>query len=241
VKALTLVVPTYNERETIEALLRSLAPVLASVDCEIIVADDDSPDGTGAAVRRLAREPGFQGRVKLLTRRNDPGLGLSVVEAFENAEGRALAVMDADGSHDETLLPILLKAVEGGAEVAVGSRRVPGGGADRWPWYRRFTSTAATLFARGLLGLSLRDPMSGFFVLHREVFERSRSRLRPRGYKILLELVVRGKVPADRIVEVPYIFKDRRQGYSKLRPGVVWSLLRQIAGLVRDRWRPGQI
>jgi dolichol-phosphate mannosyltransferase len=85
--------------------------------------------------------------------------------------------------------------------------------------------------------VALKDPMSGFFALRRDVFEKSRSRLRPRGYKILLEILVRARVPADRVREFPYVFKDRRQGYSKLSPGVAGAFVRQLLGLAADRWR----
>lgn len=235
-KDLSLIVPTYNEREGIEGMLLSLVPVLAPWDYEVIVADDDSPDGTGAVVERLTRASPLAGRLCLLRRTIDRGLSPAVVEACGVAQGRFIGVMDADRSHDETLLPALIRAVEGGAEVAVGSRRVPGGGADNWPWYRRWTSGGATLLARALLGLSLRDPMSGYFVMRREVFERGRDRLRPRGYKILLELVVQAGVPADRLVEIPYVFKDRRQGYSKLTASVAGSFLGQVGSLAGTRF-----
>ena len=236
-KDLSLIVPTYNERDSIEAMVRSVAPLLSPWDYEILVVDDNSPDGTGAVVERLAMDPVFGGRLRLLRRTMDRGLSPAVVEAFGVAAGRFLAVMDADRSHDETILPALIRAVEGGAEVSVGSRRVPGGGADKWPWYRRWASGSATGLARILLGLSLRDPMSGFFVLRREVFERGRSRLRPRGYKILLELVVRAQVLPSRVVEIPYVFKDRRQGYSKLTASVAGSFGRQVVVLAWERWK----
>lgn len=234
---LSVVIPTFNESANIGGLLRALAPLLAPWDYEIIVVDDNSPDGTAGLVNQLRKDRLFDGRLRLLRRTRDRGLSPAVVEAFEWSTGRLLAVLDADRSHDETLLPRLIESVSRDSWVAVGSRRVPGGGADKWPWYRQWTSSLATGVSRALLGVALKDPMSGFFALRRDVFEKSRSRLRPRGYKILLEILVRARVPADRVREFPYVFKDRRQGYSKLSPGVAWSFARQLLSLAADRWR----
>jgi dolichol-phosphate mannosyltransferase len=143
--------------------------------------------------------------------------------------------MDADLSHDPALLPRLVDAVIGGADVAVGSRRVPGGGADNWPWHRRKASDVATALTRWWLRVRLSDPMSGYFVLRRAVFEGVRERLQPRGYKILLEIVCRaGPVEA---VELPYVFRDRQQGVSKVSPRVGWELLTSLWQLRAMRHR----
>jgi dolichol-phosphate mannosyltransferase len=232
----SLVVPTYNEAENIGPLLDALRGALSGVSHEIIVADDDSPDRTWELAERWASRDG-RGAVKVLRRTADKGLSAAVVDGFGAARGALLGVMDADLSHDPALWPRLLAALDGGAEVAVGSRRVPGGGADRWPWHRRVFSGFATLFSRTLLGLRLRDPMSGFFAVRREVFTRARPSLHPKGYKILLEIVVKSGVAPEKVVEVPFIFKDRQQGYSKLTGGVMASYLSQNLGLLRHRLR----
>lgn len=227
---LSLVVPTFNERDNIVSLLDQLAASLGGISHEVIVVDDDSPDRTWEAAEQWARDR-TGSRIRVVRRTANRGLSAAVVEGFEKASGDFLGVMDADLSHDPALWPRLVAALEGGADVAVGSRRVPGGGADKWPWYRRALSDAGTLFCRVLLGVPLRDPMSGFFVVRRSVFERARTRLRPRGYKILLEVVVKSSVSAEKIVEIPFVFKDRRQGHSKLTPRVAFSYLAQAVDL----------
>jgi len=140
-------------------------------------------------------------------------------------------VIDADGSHDADILPRLIDAVEKGSELAVGSRRIPGGGADKWPWYRRGTSNVATLLTRAILKVPLSDPMSGFFVINRNVFERTRDKLHPFGFKILLELTILGRPSPIR--EIPFIFRDRHQGHSKLSIRVMWQLVKMLVLLKR--------
>jgi dolichol-phosphate mannosyltransferase len=161
-----------------------------------------------------------------------------VIEGFRRARGDLLAVMDADLSHDPALLPRLVDAVLAGADVAVGSRRVPGGGADNWPWHRRKASDLATALARWWLGVRVCDPMSGYFVLRRAVFDGVRERLQPRGYKILLEIVCRAG--AVEVVELPYVFRDRQQGVSKVSLRVGWELLRSLWQLRAVRRRDGR-
>jgi len=195
------------------------------------VVDDDSPDGTWQVAEDYGRRHPEAG-IHVVRRQRERGLSSAVIEGFTRARGDVLAVMDADLSHPPTVLPRLADAVEGGADLAVGSRRVPGGGADHWPWYRRRTSDVATALARRWLAVPIRDPMSGCFALRRAVFEGVRDRLQPRGYKILLEIACRAR-PAS-IVEVPYIFRDRRQGVSKLSARVAAEYLLSLRQLRRD-------
>jgi dolichol-phosphate mannosyltransferase len=207
----SVVIPTYNEREKILSLIDQIGHALGDTALEIVVVDDDSPDGTAGAVEQRAQtDP----RVRLIRRRNERGLGAAVCEGFRCAHGRYLAVMDADHSHDPMLLGPLLAELRGGVAIAVGSRRVPGGGAEKWPWFRRQYSDVATRVARLWLNTLLSDPMSGYFMLQRELYESVCGELNPKGYKILLEIVTRGR-PAS-IKELPFIFKDRKQGESKL-------------------------
>jgi len=212
---------------------RAVHRALNDIPHEVIIVDDDSPDGTWQVVEELARTSPWLRVVRRIGRR---GLSSAVLEGFEAATAPILGVMDADLSHDENILPKLIAAVAGGAELAVGSRRIPGGGATRWPWYRRFTSWGATMMAKALLRLDISDPMSGFFVVTRGLFERSKPRLEPTGYKILLEIYCKGQ-PA-RVVEVPFIFRDRRQGYSKLSAGVMSDFVRMVLRLRRTSSRP---
>lgn len=227
----SLVLPTYNERDNILPMLDAVRAALGSRPAvEVIVVDDDSPDGTGVLVEEYSRR---HREVRLLRRVGQRGLSGAVVDGFGDARGAVLAVMDADLSHDSGLLPRLIDAVARGAELAVGSRRLPGGGADSWPWHRRRASDLATALARWWLPVPLTDPMSGYFALRRDVFERVRPALRPHGYKILLEIVCRAG--PLRIVELPYVFRDRRQGVSKVTPRVAIELLVSLWELRRQR------
>ena len=190
---------------------------------EVLVVDDDSPDGTAAVVESYATS---HPRVRLIRRITDKGLSSAVLEGFRHARGEILGVMDADLSHDPIILPQLLREIQNGAELAVGSRRVPGGGSENWPWFRRLTSEVATRLAKSILRVTLSDPMSGYFFLRREIFERAKHQVHPRGYKILLEIVSRAK--PTKIREVPFIFKDRTQSYSKLSGFVILSYLEML-------------
>jgi dolichol-phosphate mannosyltransferase len=231
----SLVIPTYNERDNLVPLLDAVRGAMAGRDHEIWIVDDDSPDGTWEAAARYGEA---HPEVRVIRRTTARGLSGAVIEGFRRATGDVLAVMDADLSHDPALLPRLVDAVHAGADVAVGSRRIPGGGAERWPWHRRRASDAATALARWWLQVPLADPMSGYFVLHRRVFERVDERLLPRGYKVLLEIVCRAG--PLRLVELPYVFRDRRQGVSKLSLRVAGEFLASVWTLSRPsvRGRP---
>jgi lipase maturation factor 1 len=222
----SVVLPTYQEGRNILDVLPRVEQALAGEDYEVVVVDDDSPDGTGKLAEGYARS---HPRVRVFRLIGRAGLSGSVMHGFDRASGEALAVMDADLSHDERLLPQMLARLRAGADIAVGSRRVPGGGAENWPWFRRSMSTLATWLARAVLPRPLSDPMSGFFMVRREVYERARPRMQPRGYKILLELVARAHPVI--VAELPFVFKDRRSGYSKLSPGVAMHYLASVAGL----------
>jgi dolichol-phosphate mannosyltransferase len=225
----SLVVPTYNEHDNIIPLLDAVRAAMAGRALEIWVIDDDSPDGTWRIAGEYARA---HPEITVVRRRNERGLSGAVIEGFRQARGEILAVMDADLSHDPALLPSLVDAVLASADVSVGSRRVPGGGADRWPWYRHLASHGATGLARWALGVPLADPMSGYFVVRRDVFESVRDRLRARGYKILLEIVAR--TDPLKIVELPYVFRARRQGVSKMSVRVAAQYLTSLWMLRRD-------
>ena len=154
----SLVVPTYNERENIVLLLDAVRAAMAGRELEVWVMDDDSPDGTWSVAADYART---HGEVRVVRRTEERGLSAAVIDGFGRARGDVLAVMDADLSHDPALLPHLVDALVGGADMAIGSRRVAGGGADSWPWHRRRASDLATMLAQQWLGVPLADPMSG--------------------------------------------------------------------------------
>ena len=228
----SLVIPTRNERDNIVTLLDAVRATMAGRDFEIWIVDDDSPDRTWEVASAYALS---HPEVFVLRRFGERGLSSAVLAGFKLAQGDVLAVMDADHSHDPHLLPRLIDAIDVGAEVAVGSRRVPGGGAENWKWHRRRTSDLATSLTKWLLPALLSDPMSGYFALRRAVFESVSDTLQGKGYKILLEIVCRAH--PVRVVELPYMFRDRRQGISKLTPKVAAEFLRSLWMLHRVRRR----
>ena len=227
----SLIVPTYNEAKNIGDFLGAADRALAAVPHEIIVVDDGSPDGTGGLVEALAMN---NPDLRLVRRQGERGLSSAVVCGFSYARGRYWGVMDADFSHDERILPALIKALEDGAELAVGSRRVAGGRIENWPLRRRLLSAASTAVVKLLTGVRMMDPLSGFFAVRKETFESARARIKPRGYKILLELAARSR--AQKIKEIPYVFKDRRRWASKMSPQVAFSALCQAVELFIGRF-----
>lgn len=226
---ISIIIPTYQERQNVALLIRQIRDAMGPRPHEVIVVDDASPDGTADAVDAMGLTPA----VRCLRRTGVRSLSGAVIDGWASSKGDLLAVMDADLSHDPALLPRLIEALQAGAAMAVGSRRVPGGGADRWPFHRRLTSSVATWLAGALLNVEIRDPMSGYFALRREVFERARPHLTALGYKILLDVLVSAR-PAP-VVEIPFVFRDRHQGHSKLSGRVMRDYL---AMLWRLRRRP---
>jgi len=226
---ISLIVPTYNERQNIAALVERAGKALAltSQPFELIIVDDASPDGTAEDVRRLAAERPW---LKLLVREGERDLSTAVMAGWREARGDVLGCMDGDLQQPPELLPQLYARLESsGADIAVGSRNVRGGGVSHWSLLRRFISWTATLMATfilpGTLG-EVRDPMSGYFLLRRRVIDGAA--LNPVGYKILLEVLARGDY--RRVDEVPFIFDERALGESKLGGGI---MLKYLAHLVR--------
>jgi dolichol-phosphate mannosyltransferase len=234
---LTVVIPTFNEGENIEAIIRAVEAVLekAGIRGEILVVDDSSRDGTIPAVRALeAASP----NVRLAVRTSDPGLSQSVVEGFSLARAPVILVMDADFSHPPDLIPRFLGEIRGGADVVIGSRYMKGGGIEAWPLSRRVISSGATLLGR-ILFPEITDPVSGFFAVKREVV--AGAPLHPRGYKILMEVLGKGTWKGAR--EIPFVFRDRRAGSSKLRPGTILDYIRQVLDISRHAFscRDGRV
>lgn len=229
----TILVPTYNERATVPALLRALGGALGGTPptCEVLVVDDSSPDGTGQVAARVAAELQDVLPVIVITRPGKGGLASAVLEGVRRAQGDVIVVMDSDLSHPPETVPALLRAVAGGADIAVGSRYVAGGGVRRWPWSRRVMSRGATWMAQALLRARAADPMSGFFAARRGLFDDTP--LAGLGYKILLELLVLH--PEAAVVEIPYVFTERAGGRSKLNAAEVVNYLRLLGRLRRRR------
>lgn len=234
-KKILIFIPTFNEKENIQAMVERLLG-LNIPGTEILIVDDNSPDGTARLVEALAEnEP----RLHLLRRPGPPGRGLAGREAYLYAlrcGADALVEMDADFSHDPEQIRELLSALESG-DVVVGSRLVPGGTDCDRPWFRRWLTLAANAFARSLMGLSVRDMNSGFRALTRKGIERVEpEKLRSRGPSILHEILFRAAKAGLKIREVPITFVDRKKGASKLNfrklaAGYFWILRLAIFGV----------
>lgn len=222
---ISIVVPTYNEAQSVPQLAERLARALSGRDWELVVVDDGSPDGTADIVDALA--PRIPARV--LRRAAKSGLASAVTAGFAAARGDLLVVMDADLSHPPETVPALVDAIVAGADLAVGSRYVRGGGTEDWPRSRRVVSRVACLL--GNLLVPVRDATSGFFALRRSCIEGVR--LNAIGFKIGFEVIARGRF--GRIVEVPYRFRDREHGASKFGRREIAQYLVQLGLVARDR------
>jgi dolichol-phosphate mannosyltransferase len=210
---LTVVIPTFNERANIAAVVERLRTVLDGVAWEAIFVDDDSPDHTSAVVKEIgAQDP----RVRCIRRVGRRGLAGACIEGMLASQAPYVAVMDADLQHDEALLPAMLSILRTGeADIVIGSRHLEGGGADGFSRTRRAGSDIAGTVANRLFRLDVSDPMSGFFMLPRPLAEELAPRLSTQGFKILLDLLVSADTPM-RVRELPYRFRARLEGASKL-------------------------
>lgn len=207
-----LVIPTLNEAGNIPVLLDRIHSALepTSVNYEIIVVDDDSQDGTADVVReRAATDP----RVRLVVRKGERGLAGAVIRGWEETDADLLGVIDADLQHPPEVLPSLLAPVLNGADIAVASRYVNGKEVGEWNKFRLFVSRCGTLATAPLQrnGVRVKDPLSGFFIVRRECIDNLK--LQPEGFKILLEILVKGRI--KKAVEVPFQFGNRHSGKSK--------------------------
>ncbi len=226
VPTLCIVIPVLNEEANIARLVERLDDVLDGIAWEAIFVDDDSTDATRAAVAALgARDP----RVRLLHRIGRRGLSSAFIEGAQASLAPCIAAMDGDLQHDETLLPRMFSALrDEGYELAIGSRYVGGGGVGDWDRRRAGMSSFATKLSRIVLHAPVTDPMSGFFMIRRDTFERAVRRLSALGFKILLDILASLPAP-PRLIELPYEFRSRTAGESKLDAGVLRDYLMLIA------------
>jgi len=219
----TIVVPTYNERENIGALLRR---ILDMPRFRVLVVDDGSPDGTAEIVARMARD---EPRIELLSRPGKLGLGSAYVAGFQQAlAGGAgyIYEMDADFSHDPRYLPVLLEATETRYDLTIGSRYVRGGGTTDWGMVRQFISRGGNIYARLILRLPVMDATGGFRCYRRRVLETlDLDSIHSNGYSFQIEMVYRALQAGFQIGEVPIIFPDRRVGRSKMSRRIVLEAL----------------
>ena len=227
--------PTYNERENVEAMLRRLGEVFAEsgLDARVLVIDDGSPDGTGEIVERLAAELPF---VDVLHRRRKEGLGPAYIAGFRRAlaDGAELILeMDCDFSHDPADLPGLVAAAET-ADVVLGSRYVRGGGTRNWGLFRRIVSRGGSLYAQIVLGVRIHDLTGGFKCFRRHVLETiDLDAVRTKGYAFQIEMTYRALRAGFNAVEVPIVFTDRELGGSKMSRGIVLEAIARVPAL---RW-----
>jgi dolichol-phosphate mannosyltransferase len=229
---ISVIAPTYNEAENIGPFVETVSRALAGLDYEILIVDDDSPDLTWRAANELSKQ---NPNVRVIRRMRNRGLGRAVVEGFSQARAEVLACLDADLQHDPSILPQMLHELEKGGELVVGSRYMRSGKIEEWNLVRRFVSWIATKAAQICVGVKLDDPMSGYFMLRREDFLAVRDQLNAEGFKILLEIAA--ELKGGKIVEVPFTFRPRTAGRSKLSVKVVLQYLNQLwrLGSVRSR------
>jgi dolichol-phosphate mannosyltransferase len=215
-----LILPTYNEAENIQAIVSASGEVLARAAPEgfrVLIVDDGSPDGTGELADQIAAKHEW---AEVLHRTEKNGIGPAYLAGFRHALDRGAGYvmeMDSDFSHDPADLARLLGAIHDGADLALGSRYVPGGGVSDWSLLRRFISEGGSTYARWVLGLRVRDLTGGFKCFRREVLEAIHfESVRSRGYAFQVELTYRAVRAGFRVVEVPIVFRDRQRGQSKM-------------------------
>jgi dolichol-phosphate mannosyltransferase len=219
---LSIIVPTFKERDNVAELVRRVEACLTGMSWEIIFVDDDSPDGTADVVRELAR---LDVRVRCLQRIGRRGLSSACVEGMLSSSAPYFAVMDADLQHDEALLPEMLAVLrERSTDIVVGSRYIEGGTLGEWAQSRIAISRIATNLSRLIVRADLSDPMSGFFMLTREAFNRSVRKLSAIGFKILVDIFASSPEP-QKFKELPYTFRTRQAGESKLDSQVAWDFV----------------
>jgi dolichol-phosphate mannosyltransferase len=227
---LTVIVPTRNEHDNVRPVYEALCRTLEGLDWEVIFVDDDSQDGTPEAVSRLASQ---DRRVRCIQRIGRRGLASACVEGILASSAPYVAVMDADLQHDERLLPRMLDTLKSEPilDAVVGSRYVEHGSIGTWNRHRAWLSSLATRIARSIMRVPIADPMSGFFMLRREAFQRSVRRLSSLGFKILVDIFASSPRPLQ-VKEIPFHFRERHAGESKFDALIGWEYLMLLADKV---------
>lgn len=219
---ISIITPTYNESKNIERLIISLFKSCSSFNIELIIVDDNSPDNTAQIAERLSKKY----PLRVIKRESKSDLSSAIVTGFNYAKGNILGVIDADLSHPTSkILDLLQPILNNEVDITVGSRLINGGGVEEWPLHRKLISDGATLLAKPLT--KIKDPMSGFFFFKKEVIDNVK--LDPIGYKILLEILVRGNYKT--VKEIPYIFLNRNVGKSKLNLREYWNYILHLKRL----------
>jgi dolichol-phosphate mannosyltransferase len=230
-----VILPTYNEAENLERIAGAVLENLPASG-RVLIVDDNSPDGTGQIADRLAAS---NESIAVLHRKVKEGLGPAYLAGFHvalDAGAERIIEMDADFSHDPAFLPRLIEATER-ADLAIGSRYVPGGGVTEWGAVRRFISRGGSAYARIALGLPIRDLTGGFKCFRREVLEAiNLDTIEARGYAFQVETTYRAIRAGFRVVEVPIVFQDRRDGTSKMTKAIVAEAMWRVPAMRFRRW-----
>ena len=216
-----VIIPTYNERDNVEKMIRAITALNLGLD--ILIVDDNSPDGTSEIIRALRKD---LAHVHLITRNGKLGLGTAYVEGFKFAIQHRydyVFQMDCDFSHDPQYLPLFFEAIKD-ADLVLGSRYVPGGGTRNWPLTRQVLSRGGSLYARTILGLGIHDLTGGFKCFRRQVLETiDLDQVRSEGYSFQIEMTWRTLEQGFRVTEVPITFVERESGISKMNRGIFWE------------------
>lgn len=223
---ISIVIPSYNESGNIKKLIPLVCSVLKNYNHEIVVVDDNSPDGTA----EVARNCGEKYPVKVITRDKKSGLASAILTGFENSSGEILGVIDADMQHPPELMVSLITKIMNGYDIASASRYADGGGVEGWSYFRRLVSKGAILLATPLT--EVKDPMSGYFFFRKAIIDRIN--FRAQGYKLLLEILVKGNYV--KVAEIPYLFAKRMAGESKLNASEYWIYVRLLMHLYKVKF-----
>lgn len=222
---LSIIIPTYNERENVLPLVGRIGRSVRG-EYELVIVDDNSPDGTAAEAEALSNSY----PLRVVKRKGKLGLTSAVIDGVAASKGALIVVMDADLSHPPEKIPELAEALSK-SDLAVGSRMAKGGSVESWPMHRRVISKCAELAARLVIRCGTSDPLSGFFAAKREIF--LKTRFRTKGYKLLLNILEDN--PGLRITDVPYVFRDRHAGKTKLGAFEVFNYLADLARIKRGK------
>ncbi|MGI0088554.1 MAG: glycosyltransferase [Nitrosotalea sp.] len=232
-KSLSIIIPTYNESQNIIKILDTILSCLpAETNAEVLVVDDNSPDGTGRIVEEYAQKLRVGGscEIKVITRKDERGLSSAILAGIRASSGESVVVMDSDFSHPpETITKMIEELKKSDCDIVVASRYVEGGSITGWPFKRKLISKGATKIAQRSLGIKIKDPMSGFFAFRRHIIRNIN--FDAIGYKILLEILV--KAQGARVREIPYNFTDRKLGSSKLGTSVILDYVKSVWNLYR--------
>ena len=229
-----VIIPTYNEKENVENIIRAVFTLEPKFD--VLIVDDGSPDGTASIVKNLISE--FEGRLHLRERSGKLGLGTAYILGFRFGLEKGydyICEMDADFSHNPNDLLRLLKACEEGADVAIGSRYVKGGGTQNWPLDRHILSKGASYYVKMVTWMPVNDPTAGFKCYSRKVLDTiDLDKIRFVGYAFQIEMKFAARTLGFKLVEIPIIFKDRLEGVSKMTKGIIKEA---VLGVLRMKWK----